>query len=375
MEHSWTNEGYQHTLKPHSYPNKPSDDMINPTILKYMSTNMSFNVNDIADNIKANKASSSLATYYLLLNKVKTMISKMDPKKDKLTKSKIEVKPIANSITTNNKNQQAQDAKLNESHSNKNIYNQQILNKYTQQQQQDRVLSIDVNNHSSFLPKTVKIEKTAPLPHRNVSAQTSNKDTINNQQAINGLSSDNLVTNLTDKYKTLQLYSTNYDSSTITEPKTALTTTAYRTTNNSDSVENSLIEKSNNSSTLNNSSKNASEWTQLIKLPSNGQIKTSNLNKNGSGLHLPPKAASPITTTAIDLQTSTSITTNGGKTIFYNGNINMNNTTTTTTTTNQRRSVQPHQHQQSLPQNNSNNNKNSHTTILPAIDNLDSFKQ
>lgn len=368
MEHTWTNEGYQHSLKPHIYPNKPTDDMINPTILKYMSTNMSFNVNDIADNIKANKASSSLATYYLLLNKVKTMISKMDPKKDKLTKSKIEAKPIANSITTNNK-QQAQDAKLNESHSNKNLYNQQVLNKFTQQQQQqDRVLSIDVNNHSSFLPKTVKIEKTAPLPHRNTSAQTSNKDSTNHQ-TTNGLNSDNsLVNNLTEKYKTLQLYSTNYDSSTISEPKTTLTTAAYRATN-SDSVENSLIEKSNNSSTLNNSSKNASEWTQLIKLPSNGQIKTANLNKNGSGLHLPPKAASPITT--IDLQTSTSITTNGGKSIFYNGTSNSNNNSTTTN--NQRRSIQANQHQQSIPHN--NNNRNSFTTILPAIDNVDSFKQ
>jgi len=93
MEHSWTNEGYVTVLKPHVYPNKPTDDHVNPTIVKYMSTHMQFSTNDVIENIKANKASSSLATYYLLLNKVKNMISRMDPKKDKI-KNKVEIKPL-----------------------------------------------------------------------------------------------------------------------------------------------------------------------------------------------------------------------------------------------------------------------------------------
>lgn len=48
-----------------------------------MNSNMEFNVNEIAENIKSNKPSSSLATYYLLLNKVKTMLLKIDHKKVK----------------------------------------------------------------------------------------------------------------------------------------------------------------------------------------------------------------------------------------------------------------------------------------------------
>lgn len=81
MEHQWVNEGYASQLKPYPYPNKPSEDQINPTILRYMNTNMEFNVTEVSENIKSNKPSSALATYYLLLNKVKTMLMKIEPKK------------------------------------------------------------------------------------------------------------------------------------------------------------------------------------------------------------------------------------------------------------------------------------------------------
>jgi Neu-associated kinase len=72
MEHAWLNEGYANPLKPFPYPNKPTEDQVNPTILRYMNSNMEFNGTEVAENIKTNKPSSSLATYYLLLNKVKT---------------------------------------------------------------------------------------------------------------------------------------------------------------------------------------------------------------------------------------------------------------------------------------------------------------
>jgi Neu-associated kinase len=81
MEHPWINEGYSNVLKPFPYPNKPTEDQVNPTILRYMNSNMEFSINEVAENIKTNKPSSSLATYYLLLNKVKTMLLKIDPKK------------------------------------------------------------------------------------------------------------------------------------------------------------------------------------------------------------------------------------------------------------------------------------------------------
>jgi Neu-associated kinase len=80
MEHPWINEGFSTSLKPFPYPNKPTEDQVNPTILRYMNTNMEFNVNEVAESIKLNKPSSALATYYLLLNKVKTMLLKIDPK-------------------------------------------------------------------------------------------------------------------------------------------------------------------------------------------------------------------------------------------------------------------------------------------------------
>ena len=97
MEHAWLNEGYANPLKPFPYPNKPTEEQVNPTILRYMNSNMEFNVNEIAENIKSNKPSSSLATYYLLLNKVKTMLMKMEPKKDKL-KPRIETKPVVKEL-------------------------------------------------------------------------------------------------------------------------------------------------------------------------------------------------------------------------------------------------------------------------------------
>lgn len=81
MEHPWVNEGYASQLKPFPYPNKPTEDQINPTIMRYMNTNMEFSINEVTENIKSNKPSSSLATYYLLLNKVKTMLMKIEPKK------------------------------------------------------------------------------------------------------------------------------------------------------------------------------------------------------------------------------------------------------------------------------------------------------
>jgi hypothetical protein len=74
-------KGYANQLKAFPYPNKPTEEQVNPTILRYMNMNMEFNLNEVSDNIKSNKPSSSLATYYLLLNKVKSMLIKMDPKK------------------------------------------------------------------------------------------------------------------------------------------------------------------------------------------------------------------------------------------------------------------------------------------------------
>lgn len=98
MEHSWLNEGYANPLKPFPYPNKPTEDQVNPTILRYMNSNMEFNVNEIAENIKSNKPSSSLATYYLLLNKVKTMLLKMEPKAKEKLKPRMETKPVVKEI-------------------------------------------------------------------------------------------------------------------------------------------------------------------------------------------------------------------------------------------------------------------------------------
>lgn len=46
-----------------------------------MCNHMQFHATEITENIKQNKASSTLATYYLLLNKIKAMILKMEPKK------------------------------------------------------------------------------------------------------------------------------------------------------------------------------------------------------------------------------------------------------------------------------------------------------
>lgn len=86
MEHPWVNEGYASQLKPFPYPNKPSEEQINPTIMRYMSQHMEFNTAEITENIKSNKPSSSLATYYLLLNKVKSMIHKIEPKKVNINK-------------------------------------------------------------------------------------------------------------------------------------------------------------------------------------------------------------------------------------------------------------------------------------------------
>jgi Neu-associated kinase len=103
MEHPWINEGYTSTLKPFPYPNKPTEDQVNPTILRYMNTNMEFNVTEVADNIKTNKPSSSLATYYLLLNKVKTMLMKIDPKKDKLKPRSTDSKPTVKDTVKSSK--------------------------------------------------------------------------------------------------------------------------------------------------------------------------------------------------------------------------------------------------------------------------------
>ena len=81
MEHPWLNEGYSSILKPFPYPNKPTEEQINTTIMRYMNTNMEFSLSEVMENIKINKPSSSLATYYLLLFKVKSMLLKIDPKK------------------------------------------------------------------------------------------------------------------------------------------------------------------------------------------------------------------------------------------------------------------------------------------------------
>lgn len=94
MEHPWLNEGYSSVLKPFPYPNKPTDEHLNTTIIRYMNTNMDFNLNEVMENIKANKPSSSLSTYYLLLYKVKSMLLKMDPKKDKLKMQTPTSKPV-----------------------------------------------------------------------------------------------------------------------------------------------------------------------------------------------------------------------------------------------------------------------------------------
>ena len=80
-------QGYTHVLKPYPYPNKPTEDQVNPTVLRYMNTNMDFNPTEVIENIKINKPSSALATYYLLLNKVKTMLLKIDPKKVKQSRA------------------------------------------------------------------------------------------------------------------------------------------------------------------------------------------------------------------------------------------------------------------------------------------------
>ena len=54
---------------------------MNQTIVRFLNTEMEFSVAEVSDNIKNNKPSSALATYYLLLNKVKSMLMKIEPKK------------------------------------------------------------------------------------------------------------------------------------------------------------------------------------------------------------------------------------------------------------------------------------------------------
>lgn len=243
MEHAWLNEGYANPLKPFPYPNKPTEDQVNPTILRYMNSNMEFNVNEIAENIKSNKPSSSLATYYLLLNKVKTMLLKMEPKSKEKLKPRIESKPVvkelkqiktiqplpqqqANIVTTtptttttaaaavaaNNQSPIPRKVSVNNNSNSATSGNQQ--NTFTLIRNKTDVpnkYSVTTNGNRASTDKTV-----SPIPTTTTSVYTHGTSGSTNGQTNNPASTfAGAIKNLTQKYKTMHL-NTSIDANNLT---------------------------------------------------------------------------------------------------------------------------------------------------------------
>ncbi len=220
MEHSWLNEGYANPLKPFPYPNKPTEDQVNPTILRYMNSNMEFNVNEIAENIKSNKPSSSLATYYLLLNKVKTMLLKMEPKAKEKLKPRLESKPVVKELKQIKTIQPPQHTTVQSntngtSHSpiprsiktqGNNAGNNNTINSTTNQNTFTLIRNkTDVPNNNKYA--TRPIEKTvSPIPTTTTSVYTNSTSTSNNTSSTNPANTfAGAIKNLTQKYKTMHL--------------------------------------------------------------------------------------------------------------------------------------------------------------------------
>lgn len=222
MEHSWLNEGYANPLKPFPYPNKPTEEQVNPTIMRYMNSNMEFNVNEIAENIKSNKPSSSLATYYLLLNKVKTMLLKMEPKgnKEKLKQQpRMESKPVVKELkmiktiqppqhitvpSNNTTNAHSPIPRLQKPHTtpNQNTTNQNTFTLIRNK--------TDLPNNTTNKYNSRTSEKTvSPIPTTTTSVYTNNTPINTNTTSTTNPANNNTfagaIKNLTQKYKTMHL--------------------------------------------------------------------------------------------------------------------------------------------------------------------------
>jgi len=219
MEHAWLNEGYANPLKPFPYPNKPTEEQVNPTILRYMNSNMEFNVNEIAENIKSNKPSSSLATYYLLLNKVKTMLMKMEPKKDKL-KPRIETKPVVKEL--------------------KQI--KTIVQTIQQPGQPQQILG----HTTTTTTTTATANSQSPIP-RTIKTQGANTTISTTITATNNQNTFTLIRNKTDmpnKYG-----GTRPDKNVSPIPNSTTTTTTSVYTSNSNNMNNNNLNNANISNT------------------------------------------------------------------------------------------------------------------------------
>lgn len=251
MEHTWLNEGYANPLKPFPYPNKPTEDQVNPTILRYMNSNMEFNATEVAENIKTNKPSSSLATYYLLLNKVKTMLMKMDPKKEKL-KPRIDSKPT-----------------IKELKQVKTIQPPQSVNGTT------------TNGHNQALPLPVSV--TAPTTpsqnaqsHNQRTGKTPGSTTITTTNGTNQ-NTFTLIRNKTDIINKFAI-KTSPDNRTVS-PIPMITNSVNNSVNSSNAPTNgysNTISSSNPATTFAGAIKNLTQKYKTMHL--NGSIEPSHLN-------------------------------------------------------------------------------------------------
>lgn len=292
MEHPWLNEGYANPLKPFPYPNKPTEDQVNPTILRYMNSNMEFNVNEIAENIKSNKPSSSLATYYLLLNKVKTMLLKMEPKSKEKLKPRIESKPVVKEL-------------------------KQIKTIQPLPQQQTNIVTTTTTTGNN----------QSPIP-RKVTVNNSNSATSGNQQ-----NTFTLIRNKTDvpnKYSVTNGNRANTDKTVSPIPTT--TTSVY--TNATSGSTNG--QTNNPASTFAGAIKNLTQKYKIMHL--NTLIDTNNLtgslntHLNGVGA-TNGNAAYNLTTINNTSPNSNSISTSNSNNSFpYNKNNYLNGTSNTTPT-------------------------------------------
>lgn len=301
MEHPWINEGFSSVLKPFPYPNKPTEEQVNPTILRYMNSNMEFNVNEIAENIKSNKPSSSLATYYLLLNKVKTMLLKIDPKKDKkpgtdLKSAARDLKPTVKPSTQQSTPQNIAQPTLNVTTPNTN---QQLTNNViptitngTRTVKTPGATNINITTNSpapnsngnsvgySTLGKSDAANAVAKFNgsktlERNLSPMTTltNANTnINNtnNNTIPASTFAGAIKSLTQKYKTMQLSNSvennNTNNNSNSSYKTTYIHTATANTNNAnlnnsanENGSNNLSNHSDNTSTSNSDSASSSD--------------------------------------------------------------------------------------------------------------------
>ncbi|RNA12149.1 serine threonine- kinase MARK2-like isoform X1 [Brachionus plicatilis] len=304
MEHPWLNEGYANLLKPFPYPNKPTEDQVNPTILRYMNSNMDFNLNEITENIKLNKPSSSLATYYLLLNKVKTMLMKIDPKKEK-QKTRSDPKPAIKDLKQSSP---TKPFASNTSAGHQPTAHQQILPIIANTGSPlSRTNSKTPGSSNISRAVSLKPEHTTPIPKFTAPrAERAGSPLTELPGHYSGA-----IKNLTQKYKTMHL-ATSVDANIFNNGPaihhTAPSTPASLATHNSvnlghtfksnylnqsiepaflvknDALNSEADEKHRTGSSINRSVSNTpayrpnAEWTQFIKL--NNQKNKSDMNNN-----------------------------------------------------------------------------------------------